>query len=146
MNSYFIYNHVRKMTNTVNEIRKNRCIMRKKKEFNMADIEMLDFMMKVTVDCLSFIRSLPAEAESDLKDSYRNWTGLKEHLESRLKWTIEEIMDDKKMIKRCIDKENSRIAHDVQMEKLEQMRHKRLEKAEQMHLKPMSEVIGEGSN
>lgn len=130
MNNYFIYDHVCRMTDTLNEIRMNRCIMRKKKEFSEEDLEMLDFMMKVAVNCWAFITRLPDEVDNDLKASHHNnWTGLKEHLENQFKYTIEAIKNEKKTIKRHIEQKKNR-EHDEELrKKLEEMRRKRAVKA-----------------
>lgn len=127
MNNYFIYDHVYKMTKVVSGIRKNRYSMMRKSEFDMADLELLDFMLDIITECQAFIHRLPANVEAGLKSSHPNWIWLKKHLENQLKSTVTAIKLDKKIIEHRINKDKNHLAHEDQVKKLEQINLMRIE-------------------
>ncbi len=128
----FIYGHIRRMDATVFKIRKNLYSMHRKKTFDEVDLMNLDIVLRTVVHFQAFVHNLPDEVEDDLKSqTWLSWMDQKERIASQLECTKREIMYDQKAVKQRIEREKSRIAHEEQMKKLEQMRLKRAAKADE---------------
>nr|DAO30671.1 MAG TPA: hypothetical protein [Caudoviricetes sp.] len=146
----FIREHIFGMDTTIMQIRgeilRRKCcsIKEYKEPFHeeFFDKKFVGISYGIVNDYQKFIHHMPTDMKDDMR-GYHPW--------KRLKYNLDGTQRDLQKILRYImlrdhRKERERAEDAARLEKCKELRCKRLENAEQMQLKPMSEVIGEGSN